>query len=107
MNGGKPTTPESLMGTLSSSDHNFAHTSNPTNIKHRYCAVAALNHSKPFGPVKYIRSVAFSPDSLRAFFYGETISIRYSTTMKSLFLTTYKSVLLESESVALMTRSHH
>ena len=77
------------MGTLTSSDHNVAHTSNPTNIRRRYCAVATLDHSQPFGPVNYIRIVAFSPDSLRAFFYGETISIRYSTTMRSLSFAIY------------------
>ena len=74
------------MGTLTSSDHNFAHSLNPTNIRHRYCAVGTLDYLEPFGPISYIRIVAFSLDPLRAFFYGETISIRFSTTMKSLLL---------------------
>lgn len=36
-----------------------------------------------------MRIVAFSPGLLKAFFYGETIPIRYSTIIKSLSLTIY------------------
>ena len=89
MGGGKPTVPENMVGTLTSSDHNFAHISNSTNIRHRDCAVATLDYLEPFGPVNYIRIVASLPDSLRAFFHGETIFIRYSTTMISLSLATH------------------
>ena len=45
--------------------------------------MAILEYSKPFRSVNYMRIVAFSPNSLRAFFYHEIISIRYCTTMKS------------------------
>ena len=82
MGGGNPTVPENMMGTLTSSDHNFAHMSNPTNVRHRYCAVATLACLEPLLPLHYMRIVAFSPDSLGAFFYGETFSIRCNTTMK-------------------------
>jgi len=41
----------------------------------------------------YIRIVAFSPDSLRAFFCSETISFRYSTTIKLLPLIIHTVVL--------------
>ena len=58
---------------------------------HRYCAVATLDYKIPFGRVNYIRIVAFSPDSLRDLLYGETISIRYSTTIHSLSLVTQAS----------------
>ena len=71
------------MDTLTSSDCHTVHTSNFLNIRHTQCAVATLEHSNPFQPVNYIRIVAFSPGSLKAFFYDETMSIRYSTTMKS------------------------
>ena len=81
-----PRVPENAMGTLTSNDHNFAHTSNPAIIRHRYCAVATMDYLKPFGPVNYIRNVAFSPDSLRAFFSSEIISIHCSTTIKFLLL---------------------
>ena len=87
MRDGKPTVPEILMGTLTPNDHNFAHPSNFTDSRHRCCALATLDYLKPFGLVNYIRIVAFSPDSRRVFLYGDTVSIRCSTTMKSLPLT--------------------
>ena len=89
MGGGKPTVPEKMMGTSTSSDYNSAHTSSFINMRYISCAVAALEHLEPFGPVNYGRIVAFSPGSLRVFVYGETISIRYSITMKSLPHTIY------------------
>jgi hypothetical protein len=40
---------------------------------YKLCAVATFEQLGPFQHINYIRIVAFSPDSLRAFFYGETI----------------------------------
>ena len=102
MGGGKPTVPENMMGTLTSSDHNFAHILNHTNIRHVYCAAATLGgYLEPLGPVNYIRIVAFSPNSLRAFFHGETIFIHYSTTITSLSLATHMETFYSSLTVLL------
>ena len=86
MGGGKPAVPENMMDTLTSSDYNSAHTSSFTTVRYTSCAVATLEHLGLFRSVNYMRIVAFSPGLLKAFFYGETISIRYSTTVKSLSL---------------------
>ena len=75
------------MGTLASSDHNLAHTSNFTNMRYSHSAMAILEHLKPIQHVNYVHTIAAWPDSLRVFFHGETIFIRYSTTMQSLWLT--------------------
>ena len=83
MGSGKPTVPEKIMDTLTSSGCSPAHTSSFTNIKHIQCAIATLEHLEPVRPVNYICIVAFSLDSLRAFFSGETLLTRYSTTVKS------------------------
>ena len=93
--------PENAIGTLTSSDHNFAHISDLTAIRHTYCAVATLDHSKPIEPVNYIRIAASSPNSLRVFFYGETIFIRYSTTMISFSFATYMKASCSSLRVLL------
>ena len=93
--------PENAIGTLTSSDHNFAHISDPTAIRHTYCAVATLDHSKPIEPVNYIRIAASSPNSLRVFFHGETIFIRCSTTMVSFLFATYMEASCSSLSVAI------
>ena len=83
MGGGKPTVPENMMDTLTSSDYDSAPTLSFTNITYTKYTIATLEHLEPFQSINYIRIVVFSPDSLRAFFYSETISIRYSITMKS------------------------
>ena len=88
MSGGKPTVPENIMGTLTLSDHEFAHTSNLTNFRYRYYTLATLDYLEPVKPEKYVRVVAFSPDSLRTFFYRETVSICCSSTIKSSSLVT-------------------
>ncbi len=108
MDDGKPTVPENIMDTLISSDYNSAHTSNFTPIRYTQCAVANLEHLEPFQPINYIRIVAFSPNSLRAFFYGETISIRYSTTIKPLpSYNSYVRVLSEPSNLITMIGNHH
>ena len=71
------------MGTLTSSDHNFAYTSTLTNFRYRYCTLATSDYLEPFRYKDYIRIITFSPDLLRIFFRGEIISIRCSTTTKS------------------------
>ena len=86
MGAGKPIAPANLMGTLTSSDHIFAHTSSFTKFRDTCCALATLDYLERFEPKDYVRIVAFSPDLPRAFFYGETISIDYSTPVKSLSL---------------------
>ena len=86
MGGGKPTVPENTMGTLTSNDHNFAPTSTLINFRYRYNTLATSDYLEPFRHKNYIRIIAFLPNSLRVFFRGEIISIRYSTTIKSLLL---------------------
>ena len=86
---------------LTSSDHNIAHTSNPTNFRHRYCAMATLDHLKPLRLENYIRIVSSSPHSLRAFFHGKTVSIRYSTTLRSLLFATHMKASCSSLRVLL------
>ena len=86
MDGGKPTVPENLMGTLTSSDYNFAHMSNFIYVEYRYYTVATLDYLESLRPKNYVRIGAFSLDSLRVLFYGETISIRCSINIKSLSL---------------------
>ena len=81
MGGGKPTVPENLMGTLTSSDDCSAHTSSFTYLRYASYAVATVDYLKPFRLENYVRVVAFSPDSIRAFFYSGTISLLYSTKM--------------------------
>ena len=76
-----------MRDTLTSSGYNSAHTSSFTKIRHIEGAVATCEHLEPFQTINYIRIVALSPHSLRAFIHGETISIRYSLTMKPLPLT--------------------
>ncbi len=83
MSGGKPTVPEIMMNTLTSSDYNSAHASIFSNINYISCAVATLERLESFQPKNYIHSGAFSPDPLGAFFNGEIISTHYSTIMKS------------------------
>ncbi len=75
--------PENLMGTLTSSDYDFTHTSRSTKFRYTSCAAATWENLNPFRFVDYIRIIDFSSDLLEAFFFGETISIRYSTTLKS------------------------
>ena len=87
MDGGKPTVPENMRGTLTSSDYNFAHTSNSTKVMYKYYAVATLEHLELFRPANYIYIIAISSDLLRVFFYSKIFSIRYSTTIKSSPLT--------------------
>lgn len=59
MSGGKPTVPEILMGTLTSSDHKFARMSDFTNIRHVWYAMTTLKHLVPFRSVCYMRIVDF------------------------------------------------
>lgn len=70
---GKPTVPENLMSTLTSSDDNFVHTSSFFKIIHASCAVVTLEHLKPFRIVNYILRRRFLAYPLKGFFYGETI----------------------------------
>ena len=83
MGGGKPTVPENMSGTLTSSGYNSAHTSSFNIIMYKDFVTATFKHLRLLQPENYIRIAAFSPDSLKVFFCGETISIRYSTTIKS------------------------
>lgn len=82
MGGGKPTVPENLMGTLTSSDYSSAYTLSFIYIRYASYYVNTIEHS--FRSVNYIRVIAFSPYTLRVFFYDKMISLLYSTTVKSL-----------------------
>ena len=55
-----------------------------TIIRYTSCTVATLQYWEPFRSVNYIRIVASLPNALKAFFYGETISLLYHTTMMTL-----------------------
>lgn len=77
------------MGTLTPSDYSSAHTSTFTNIRYTSGAMATLKHLELFRPINYIHIVAFLLNPLKAFVYGETISILYSAIIKSLPLSIY------------------
>lgn len=64
------------MGTLTSSDYNFAHMSRSIKFRYTSCAAATRENLDPFRFVDYIRIIDFSSDLLEAFFFGEPMSIR-------------------------------
>ena len=76
-----------MRGTLTLSNYNSAHTSCFTIIIYKSYAVATLQYSRPFISINYACIVAFAPCSQRASFWGVTMSLHYSTTIKLLPLT--------------------
>lgn len=70
--------------------------------------MANLEHLESFQPINYIRIVAFSPNSLKAFFYDETIFIRYSITIKPLpSYNSYVRVLSKPSNLITMIENYH
>lgn len=69
------TAPENMRDTLTSSEYNSAHRSSFT-----------IKLWRSLLPINYIYIIAFSLNSLRAFLCSETMSFRYSATIKLLSL---------------------
>ena len=86
MGGGKPPVPENLKDILTSTDYCPAYTSSFTYVRYASYAVATVDYLRPFRLVDYVLVIAFSPGSLRTFFYDKIISLLYSITIKSLLL---------------------
>jgi hypothetical protein len=93
MRGGKPTVPENITGTLTSSDYNSAHTSSFTTIMYKQYTVAIFKDPGRLLPINYVCIVALAPNLQRASFYSVIEFLPYSTTIKLLPLhNTHKGV---------------
>ena len=92
MGGGKPTVPEHLRGTLTSSGSKSVHTSMFTLLLYKSSTINISKYSGPFYLENHARVVAFEPDFQRVFFHGATHFLSHSTTAKLLPLYTHKRV---------------
>jgi hypothetical protein len=73
-----------MIGTLTSSRNNSAHTSSFTKTIYKKCTVAIFEDPGHLSPINYVCVVAFASDLQRASFYGMTVFLPYSTTIKHL-----------------------
>ena len=76
-----------MRGTLTLSNYNSVHILCFIIIIYKSYTIATLQYSRPFISINYARIVAFAPCSQRASFWGVTMSLHYSTTIKLLPLT--------------------
>ena len=76
--------PRNMRGTLTSSNSKSVHTLIFTIMLYKSCAIATLKHLEPVPPKNYFHIVAFTFNLQRALFYGITVFLHYSTTIKLL-----------------------
>lgn len=106
MGGGKPTVPEDMRGTLTSSGSDSVHISTFTIFLCKPCAIAISGYSGPSHLENYVRVVAVEPDTQRASFHGVIDFLSHSTTAKLVSLYTHKRIISEPQNSATMIRSH-
>ena len=92
MGGGKPTVPENVRGTWTSTSLDSMYTSTFTIFLYKPYTIAISTYLGPSYLENYARVIAFKPDLRRVSFYNVIDFLLYSTTVKLLLLYTYKRI---------------